>query len=251
MKRLLHNLRVLNTRPQGQNAPLSQAIRDAGGIAIELPTIKIEATQTWVRSLPDLSTIQKAIFISANAVEHYFSVLKQQQILWPDSIEIIAIGKASANALQQLHIRVNEVPEQANSEHVLALNTLTNPGQQNILLIKGEGGRPLIEETLTHKGANLHVLRVYQRTLPKINHQFIKSIWHDDLVDIILLTSEQSINHLFQLFEEEAHTWLRNKTCLVLSERLAEAASSLGIKNIIRSHPDGIMDSLFDYVTKD
>jgi uroporphyrinogen-III synthase len=251
MKHVLHGLRVLNTRPQGQNEALSQAIRDAGGIAIELPTIKIQGTKTWLSLLPDLNSVHKAIFISANAVAHCFSLLAQKQIPWPEAIEVIAIGKGSAKALQQFNIRVDIVPEYTDSEHLLALSTLAHPYQQNIILFKGEGGRPLIEETLKHKGANLYTLCVYLRTLPKISHQFIKSIWHDDLVDIILLTSEQSMNHLFQLFDEEAHAWLRNKACLVISERLAQVASSMGIKTIIHSHPDKMMDSLLDYVTKD
>ena len=41
--------------------------------------------------------------------------------------------------------------------------------------------------------------------MPKISRQFINSIWHDDLVDIILLTSEQSLHNLFKMFGKEAH----------------------------------------------
>ena len=35
----LNGLRILNTRPYGQNAALSQAIADAGGVAIECPFV--------------------------------------------------------------------------------------------------------------------------------------------------------------------------------------------------------------------
>lgn len=251
MKHSLQGLRVLNTRPKGQAEGLSNNIRDVGGIAIELPTLEIQATHDWLNALPDLKTVKQAIFISANAVEHCFRQLRKTNIYWPSTIEVIAIGQGSAKSLHQFNVPVHTMPDVADSEHLLALKTLQQSQKQSILLLKGEGGRPLIEETLLEKGAKLLVLNVYRRVLPKINRQFVKTIWRDDLVDIILLTSEQSMHHLFKLFEEEAHHWLRNKPCLVISERLAQSASLLGIKNIILSHPDGLMNALFDYIIKD
>ncbi len=251
MSRSLQGLRVLNTRPQGQAEHLSQTIRAAGGVVIELPTLAIEATSDWLSAVPDLKKIDQAIFVSANAVEQCFMQLQQAGLRWPVTIVVIAIGQGSAAALKKFNIMIHAIPEITDSEHLLTLPSLLQPQKQNILLFKGAGGRALIEETLLRKGVNLLALNVYQRVMPKINPQFVKSIWRDDLVDIILLTSEQSMHHLFKLFEEDAHHWLRQKTCLVISERLAQVASSLGISTIIRSHPDGIMNTLFDYVIKD
>lgn len=247
----LQGLRILNTRPQEQAQHLSERIRAAQGIAIELPTLEIQATANWLSQLPDLNSVQQAIFVSANAVKHCFMQLQQAQIHWPSTIEVIAIGNGSATLLKQFAIAVHTTPLMPDSEHLLALPSLQSPQKQKILLFKGEGGRPLIEESLLQQGADLIALNVYQRALPKINEQFIKSIWRDDLVDIILLTSEQSMHHLFHLFPKDAHHWLRSKTCLVISERLAQSASSLGIEHIIRSHPEGIMNALFDSVIKD
>ncbi|MGC1181619.1 uroporphyrinogen-III synthase [Legionella sp.] len=251
MSRSLRGLRILNTRPHKQAASLSTAIRAGGGSVIELPTLEIQATPDWLHSLPDLKKINQAIFVSANAVEHCFMQLNQANISWPSSIKVIAIGQGSTMMLKQFDTHVHMIPEMPNSEHLLVINSLQQPQKQNILLVKGKEGRTLIEETLSSRGANLIVLNVYQRAMPKINPQFVKSIWREDLVDIILITSEQSIHHLFKLFEEEAHNWLRSKTCLVLSERLAHVAFSLGINTIIRSHPSRMMNALFNYVIKD
>lgn len=249
MRRSLEGLRVLNTRPNEQASTLSQTIRDAGGLVIELPTLEIHPTYKWLNFLPDLKTVNQAIFISINAVNHCFKLLKQHHITWPSSIKVIALGKGTATALNQFNIQVHAIPEVADSEHLLALPLLKEPKKQHILLFKGEGGRRLIEDKLLEKGAHLLTLNAYTRDFPKINPQFVASIWRDDAVDIILLTSEQSMHHLFMLFEKEAHTWLRSKTYLVISERLAEAAIVAGIKKIIRSHPDQMMDALFDALT--
>jgi uroporphyrinogen-III synthase len=252
MSHSLHGLRILNTRPQGQALKLSQNIRDAGGIAIELPTLEIKATNPdWITSLPNLTKIDQAIFISANSVHYCFTQLNQLHIEWPSSIKVIAIGQGSASALHKFNIQVSAIPDVPDSEHLLALNTLQQAENQNVLLFKGEGGRPLIEEQLIQRGANLSIFKVYQRIMPKVNRQFIKSIWRDDLVDIILLTSEQSLHNLFELFDKEAHDWLRNKTWLIISERLTHIASSLGINTILVSHPNRMISTLLDYVNKD
>ncbi len=247
----LHGLCVLNTRPKEQAIALSQDIVNAGGKVIELPTLEIKERFDWVNRLPDLATIHQAIFISVNAVEHCFKQLKLHQISWPSTIEVIAVGQSSAAVLRQYGIPVSATPEIADSEHLLTLPTLQQVLQKNILLFKGQGGRTLIEETLLQRNAHLVILDVYERVIPKINPQLMKSIWRDDLVDIILLTSEQSMHNLFRLFEEDSHYWLCNKTCLVISKRLAQIASSIGMKHIILSRPDGIMTALCDYVIKD
>lgn len=252
MRASLNGLCILNTRPRPQSHLLSRKIEDAGGVVIELPTLEIEATNNnWIHLLPNLKTVDQAIFISANAVHYCFKQLNQRQIKWPSSVQVIAIGQGSAAALKEFGVQVNAIPEVSDSEHVLALQSLQQLGQQIVLLFKGEGGRSLIEEQLIQRGANLIILKVYQRLIPQVNHQLIQSIWRDDAVDIILLTSEESLRNLFKMFDKEAHDWLRNKKWLMISERLAKIASSMGIKNINVCNPNQVMDTLFDYIYKD
>lgn len=244
----LNGLRVLNTRPEHQAQLLTQSILQAGGKVVLCPTLQvIKTNKNWIHTLPDLNEVHQAIFISANAVHFCFSELLNHKICWPASIQVIAIGKASAHALKHYKIQVDELPENPNSEHVLHLNSLQQIKGQSVLLFKGTGGRQLIEEELNHRGAHLIALSVYQRIMPQMDQQFIHSIWHKDLVDIILITSEQSLHNLFKMFGQKAHSWLLKKPYVVFSERLAHAARLYGIKVILISHPDKIMQTLFDY----
>lgn len=252
MSQSLGNLRVLNTRPKGQASKLSQDIRKAGGVVIEFPCLEIKATSSrWINLLPDLATIDQAIFTSINAVDYCFMQLNQLEITWPSSIKVIAIGKGSAAALQRFNVTVSDIPNIPDSEHLLALNTFQQQKKQNVLLFKGKGGRPLITEHLKKRGFNLTILDVYQRIMPKKNHPLMKSIWRDDLVDIILITSEQSLYNLFKLFDKEAYDWLRHKKWLIISERVAQIASTMKIEHIKITPPERMMTSLFDYVNKD
>lgn len=238
---------LLNTRPEGQNKELSAIIRHAGGESIELPTLEIKPTDLdWTKNLPCLLTLQLAIFISKNAVNYFFQGLKASNINWPNSIKNIAIGKSSAQALIELGLNVEQIPDVFDSEHLLNLELLQDVANLPIMLVKGEEGRTLIAETLIKRGAIIKPVSVYARGLPKINQEYIDSLWRSDSIDIILLTSQQSMLNLFSLLDFPGKTWLKRKPCIVISARLAEEAKKLGIKNIITYNYDFLLQRFKD-----
>ena len=234
-------LRILNTRPLGQNKTLSQAIRNVGAIPIECPALAIEPVENnWSDQLTDLSLIKNAIFISANAVHYFFDGLKAQHRDWPASIRVFAIGMATADALTRREIRVDEVPISASSENLLDLESIKHVINQRVLLVKGENGRDLLADTLKMRGAEVFPVAVYRRVLPPINQVYIQSLWREDAVDVIVFTSEEAMHNLFCLFGKKAHAWIISKICLVKSERLATAAARLGLKKIVVSTDDNL-----------
>ncbi len=241
----LNGLRILNTRPRDQSLDLSQAIHDAGGVSIDLPALAIEPTaDVWLKNLPDLTRTHHAIFISTNAVNYFFTAVSTEQFTWPRTIQTTAVGKATARALEKWGVHVDHIPPIANSEHLLQLESLKQVLNQTILWVKGEGGRIDIPHALRTRGAQLISLDVYRRVLPNKTPQHVYSLWHDDVVDIILLTSQQAMHNLFTLLGVEAHPWLRKTPCIVISERLAQEASRLGMQNIMVCRYDTILNTL-------
>ncbi|PJD93757.1 MAG: uroporphyrinogen-III synthase [Legionella sp.] len=241
----LNGLRILNTRPKHQAAFLSTKIHEAGGISIELPTLNIDPLSLdWMTHMPPLSSIQKAIFVSANAVEYFFQGLKALRLTWPNTIEPLAIGQATAQALAQHQITVSELPTMADSEHFLKLDALQHIQQSSILLVSGENSRPLIASHLQKKGAILHTATVYRRSLPEKNLSFTHALWQDDAVDIILMLSHGAIDNLFVLFEEAARPWIQSKPCIVISPRLADLAHHYDMQTVILSPYENLLTTL-------
>ena len=143
---------------------------------------------------------------------------------------------------------MDHIPPIADSEHLLQLPVLQKIDHQMILLIKGEEGKEDIEKTLTARGAHLIPLATYRRVLPEVSQIDIDSLWQNDLVDIILFTSEQGIKNMFSFFKDDtARAWLCSKPCIVISERLAEAAFMLGMRAIIVSRYDVILNTFEQY----
>jgi len=239
---ILAGLCVLNTRPGEQGKLLNQAITMAGGMALDCPFFSIEFTKPdWIDDLPDLSTVNTAIFTSINAVHGCFHVLQQPL---PDTINIVAIGKTTAKVLQEYGVKTVQTPEVADSQHLLEMPVFQKVGRKNIVLFKGKNGLNLIENTLAQRKANLTILNVYKRVVLEPDPFMLNSLWRRDVVDIILITSEEILNSLFAVFPE---TWLAKKTCLVVSERLAEKARNLGINNILMSTPETILNTLITF----
>lgn len=242
----LKGLRVLNTRPLQQGQELNQRIIIAGGLPVSCPALDIgPPARDWRPLLPNLNTVQQAIFVSANAVTYSIPVLLENQFAWPDHIQITAVGKATAQALKSRQLRVDNIPEKSDSEHLLMLNNLQAVHSETILLFKGEGGRTLIANSLTERGAKLIELNVYQRLLPDCNQEKLEQWWRDDCVDIILFTSQEAIQNIVTMFGTSAQqAWLKRTPCLVISDRLAQFASKSGIENILICSPDTIIDAL-------
>ena len=241
----LQGLRILNTRPEAQAHELNQAIIDAGGEAIAFPTIAIEPipTASWLTDLPSLDTVSQVIFTSSNAVHCFFAGLTKQRP-WPEKIRVVAIGHATAQALEQHHIPVHFIPHHANSESLLELDSLQELNQEALFLIKGEGGRTLIPEVLATRGAIVSVINVYRRILPQFNPIELTQLWQNDAIDMIVFTSQEAMQNCFDLFGEQARAWLQKKPCVVISPRLAEAARLLGMKNIITATPETILTTI-------
>ena len=241
----LCGLRVLNTRPADQAGLLNQAICDVGGLPISLPALCIKANKDdWLSKILPLEESNQAIFISSNAAIHCFNVLQKRNITWPTTIRVSAIGNATAATLRAYGIHVHHVPNIADSEHLVQMDAFKNIQRQTILLFKGDNGRTVIAETLLAKGANVIAVPVYRSEKPTIKLEHINSLWKDDAVDIIVFTSLQAMNNLITLFTGERLAWLCSKPCIVISERLAKEASLLGIKTVIISCYDDVVNTL-------
>lgn len=241
----LNGLRVLNTRPLHQAQALNEQIRLAGGCALSCPTIAITASHSkWVEELPDLADVKQAIFTSANAVNYFFDELKHRQITWPTSIHIIAIGEGTRSALLSYDKKVDSLPIESHSEGIVNLPTLQAVADQSILLIKGKDGRNVIRQTLLKRKAHIIELAVYERTLPIVNQEKLLNWWKDDHIDIILFTSQAAMENLFSLFDPQTHAWLKQKPCLVISERLIGIAQQLGMQKIIQCPFKDIIETL-------
>lgn len=218
----LTNQRILVTRPKPQGDILCQKIREHGGEAIYFPTIEIKPVH---HNLQQLNKCDWAIFVSPQAVYQIHAL--------PPTLKVAAVGAGTAQALHDAHLPVHAYPhDEWSSEALLNLPELQNVSDKNIAIIKGVGGRDLLEKELSARGAHLIPIIVYERQLPTIKTDPYLDLLRSNAIDVIISTSNDGLQNL-KLLLNPAWPQLQNTTLLVISERMQLYAKELGFHHLL------------------
>jgi uroporphyrinogen-III synthase len=231
----LTGLQILVTRPALQAESLCQRIEALGGAVLRLPTLSIEPREVVV---PD-TKYDLLIFISSNAVQHGQVILKAQP-----QARIAAVGSATAHALQALGHSIDVAPEQAaSSEALLAHPLLLNP-PPNVLIVRGNGGRELLRDTLVARGSKVDVVEAYQRVAAQPDVQQLAALklqLHADALDVISVTSVDILQALDAMLDADTRQLAHHTRVLLAgSARIASAARAVGWQGecVIASSPE-------------
>jgi uroporphyrinogen-III synthase len=158
----LHGIGVLVTRPEQQAAPLCRLLEIQGAGTFRLPAVDIkprERGRALAARLGPIESFDLIIFVSANAVRFGAALLDQRR----DAC-VAAVGPATARALNQAGYRVAVQPAaDFDSEGLLAHPKLERVAGHRVLVIKGSGGREVLEQELQRRGAQVVVAEVYER----------------------------------------------------------------------------------------
>jgi len=218
--------RIVVTRPAHQAQALCALIEQLGGVALRLPTLAIQA---HAAALPTAAiNSDKIIFVSANAVHYGVPLLAAAQV--HAAAAYIAIGQKTQQALQAVYA-ANIVcpPSPFNSEALLAMPMFASVHAQTITLVKGVGGRSLLNTALSARGATVFEFPVYQRCAPQqVDASILREI-QQGRVDSVIISSQAGLDQLVALVGLEV---LFGCALLLGSQRQADYARSLGCRHV-------------------
>ena len=208
---------ILITRPEGKSTALAQQLEQTGYQASLFPVLKITHLTPSSTELSPLLNADKIIFISQDAV----SALSQ---LKPDintKAQFYAVGQQTADIIyEQFGVRA-AVPKQYDSEGLLALKSLAEVDGSNIVLVKGQGGRPELAKTLKERGAFLNNCVVYKREPTESITPNWTDHWKSQNVQGIVITSNAAVDAIFKSLTAHQLQWLQQCRFYVASERIA------------------------------
>ena len=233
----LHGLTLVVTRPASQAKRTAFILREAGATAIEFPVLDIAPIEASLM-VRDLETADAFIFVSANAVEFGVPAVRRTGA-FPDAAEIFAIGRATAAALNEAGFANVVSPQQSiDSEGLLALPQLRTGMGRHIILVKGQserGGRRLLDETLTARGAQVTTLECYRRA-PLMPDSSAREALRESLVagDVhaCFAMSTETLESLMNVFSMMNISPQSKIALLVPHARVAEAARASGFDRI-------------------
>lgn len=226
---------VLITRPEPQCRDLANALKQVGYKSICQPFFSYQAHQSIekLQKLLNEHSEPWLIFVSVSAVNF---ALKTLPICHWQASKIFAIGNATKKALELNGCTDVISPIRQDSEGLLKLADFNEDVKdKSIIIIRGDGGRELIANTLTSRGANVHYFESYQRIWTKFDEGDVVS-WRKININCIVITSNALLESVVQLLlnqSEHDSYWQYNCLWVVASNRIAEQAKRLGIKHVV------------------
>jgi uroporphyrinogen-III synthase len=241
---------VLVTRPAHQAAALAQAIRAAGGTPFAFPALAVEAVPQDELSVPlaRLAEADIAIFISPNAAQFGMAAIRAGGTL-PEAVEVFAVGPGTARALQAQGVGGVITPDGQDSEALLALPQLNAVAGKRVVIVRGVGGRALLADMLTARGAQVTFMECYRRVRPLADAAPLLARWLAGGIDVVTVTRADTLHNLAALLGEAGRPLLAATPLFVPHEKIAGAARRLGIAQVIATPggDDGLVDGLVNW----
>lgn len=230
--------RLLLTRPAEECAALAATLADQGIHTTSLPLLAIEP----LKEMPE----QRAAML---ALDRYCAVVVVSKPAARLGLELLAryrpqpqfdqpwfsVGAATGAILDGYGLNVSWPACGDDSEALLALPQLAEAidvPEPRVLILRGEGGREYLADTLRARGVQVDSLELYRRSLPDYRPGTLIETLRSERLNAMVVSSGQGLQSLYELAGAD---WpeLRELPLFVPSPRVAEIAASLGAKTIV------------------
>lgn len=190
--------RVAVTRSRDQASELGQKLAALGAEVIALPLIRISARvdrQLLADALLELGRYDWMVFTSANGVRFFFAEFFRvfDDIRALGLVRFATVGAATAQALADLHLRVECQPAEASAERLaeelIATGSLDSA---QILVVKGNLNRDTLVTRLEEARGIVDQLQVYQTETNDVTGDPAAADFRRRGADAILFTSSSA-----------------------------------------------------------
>ena len=224
----LHGIGVMVTRASHQALPLARLIEAAGGEPVFFPALQIEplahAAIATLGESPERFDL--VVFVSANAARLGLPHVLQHVRVAPGA-RFAAVGPGTLAELKKAGVREIISPASAyHSEGLLEQLCHVQPAPKRALIVRGQGGRELLAETLRACGTVVEYLECYRRVKPDLDFGEIVARGG---VRACVATSSSIVQNLFDLAGEQWRCWLCSVPFFVSQPRIAAVAFAKGV----------------------
>ena len=234
---------IVVTRPREQVKGLAAMIEAQGGNPFVFPTMEIEDLPDVRPVLALIERLQEfdlAIFISPNAVRKAMNLVRARldDARWPGHLRIAALGRGSRRELERLGFGDVIAPEaHADSEALLALPELGEVAGRRVVIFRGEGGRELLGDALSARGARVEYAECYRRAKPAADAGPLLAAWARGAVHAVTVSSSEGLANFYEMLGGLGRHWLRTTPLFVPHARIADEARRRGLGEVIVTGP--------------
>ncbi len=255
----LFGKKILVTRAREQASDLSERLRELGAVPVEFPTIGILPPEDWAdvdHGIKQLALYDWIIFTSVNGVKLFlqrlFSLGRDVRDL--KGPRVCAIGPKTAEALQELKIRVDLVPKEYRAEAILEGLRREDLKGKKILIPRARMARDILPEELRKAGSDVNVVEVYRTVQPRENVDEVRGLLKKRAISAITFTSSSTVRNFAEMMgKEEVGELTAPLTVASIGPITAETARSLGIETTVMPEEytiPALVEALADYFKK-
>jgi uroporphyrinogen-III synthase len=239
-------MRVLVTRPGPQAAEWAARLRDGGIDAVALPLICIgpaadaaAVRQAWA----NLGAQRLVVFVSPNAAEQFMAA-RPQGADWPAGVQAASTGPGTTRALRRCGVPAEQIVEPAAEAAQFDSEGLWKQLQSGdwcgaqVLIVRGDGGREWLADTLRGHGAQVALLAAYRRSAPRLDaagQALLHAALDAPRSHLWLFSSSEAIDNLAALAGDAAE-WSEARA-LATHPRIAARAQQLGVGQVTQTRP--------------
>jgi len=210
--------RILVTRASGQAFALSNPLRDLGAEVIEIPTIEIRSPVNNFSALDEaclkIDHYDTLVLTSVNGVEILFERYNKMGLPVSDMehLLVVAIGPATAAAIQSEGVSVSIIPEKYVAESVIEAMRPHMFKSSRVLLVRAKVARDVLPDELRKMGAQVDVIDAYETRIPADAEARIKKLFADPASKphLVTFTSSSTATNFFALLGDDVHNLLDN-----------------------------------------
>ncbi|MCK9469371.1 MAG: uroporphyrinogen-III synthase [Porticoccaceae bacterium] len=249
----LDGLTVLVARPARREDDFSARLAVLGARVHRLPAMAIEPLDTPESRalLAMVSDFDKVVVVSANAASLALArldsaALRERGPAW------FAVGAGSAAPLHEAGIAVGCPVDDATSEGLLALPAFAEVAGQQVLIIRGEGGRDVLRAGLVARGARVTFCELYRRVVDTSHRAQVQSLLESKTLDLVVTHSADVLACFLAQVAGSDRALMERTAVLVPSDRAAEMAWQAGFGEVIRAAsalPSAMVDAAVGWYT--
>lgn len=115
---------------------------------------------------------------------------------------------------------------------MLKLDILKRVKGKKVVILRGNGGRELIYETLKSRGAQVSYLEVYKRQNLAFDSDLFVPFWQDKHIQQLVITSSGQLSYFVSQLTQAQLNWALGLQLYVPSARIANEAQQIGFVHI-------------------
>ncbi len=225
---------VVVTRKGDQAEGMIDRLQELGAEPFFFPVIETIAPDDWSpldNALNNLSQYQGLIFTSVNGVRFFAERLKavDQDIRELKGLRVFTIGPKTAEAVRDLGIRVDVVPENFVAESLIKSIGKENIEGKRFLLPRATVARETLPEQLQKMGAIVDIAPAYQTILPDTPVEALAKRLEAGSIDVITFTSSSTVKNFLALTGEKLLPAIKKTKIACIGPVTAKTAKDAGL----------------------